>query len=497
MKLTSENGLVTPSKPKFVPSKYQQDVLEYVPENLGQRTNLVINAVAGSGKTTLGIQLFNVLPKDMDSVFVAFNSHIAKELQTRLPEGANARTYHSLGLMTLKRTFPKVKVNADKVETFLRGKSSQARWMIPAAKRLVSLCKGSRYTSFDDHALQIVAFEHDIDLYDDNSPDAKFRIFDLVRLALADSFNNTDEVDFDDMIWLCNVRDDIKFYKYDFLFVDEVQDTNMGQLYLAMQSVSENGMIVGVGDRNQSIYAFRGADSTAIDKFKEALGADELPLSISYRCPTSVRDLVNQKFPEIKFETPDWAIAGKVADIMSYQAENILQPDDMVLCRVNADLIPLAFSLLRKGIKATVRGRDIGKGLITLIKKSCADDVPDLLRYMNNWRDRETQKAMALDSEDKIQSITDKYETLYAMTDGADTVTQVAERCETLFSDDRLGVTLSSVHRAKGNEANRVFILRPDLLPHPRAKTIDSQIQESNLAYISYTRSKNELYFVR
>src|SRR5690348_744028 len=132
MKLTSENGVITPSKPKFVPSKYQQDVLEYVPENLGQRTNLVINAVAGSGKTTLGIQLFNVLPKDMDSVFVAFNSHIAKELQTRLPEGANARTYHSLGLMTLKRTFPKVKVNADKVETFLKAKSGQARWMIPA-----------------------------------------------------------------------------------------------------------------------------------------------------------------------------------------------------------------------------------------------------------------------------------------------------------------------------------------------------------------------------
>ena len=56
-------------------------------------------------------------------------------------------------------------------------------------------------------------------------------------------------------------------------------------------------------------------------------------------------------------------------------------------------------------------------------------------------------------------------------------------------------VLLSSVHRAKGREAEHVVILEPDLLPHAMARTDEAVQQELNLAYVAATRSKHRLTF--
>lgn len=483
--------------PGITYSKYQKDVFEYVGDNLGTGKHLMVQAVAGSGKSFTGVELFKMLPRDVDSTFVAFNSHIAKELKSKLPDGANARTYHSLGLGVLRNNFKQVIVDTDKVRSFLKIEiSSTKQWMVGSVSKLVGLCKGYGFVQYTNDELRRIAFNHDIDLYDEYNDQLAGEIFYLTRLALEYSINTPEVVDFDDMIWLPNVLDGLAFHKYDFLFVDEVQDTNTGQMHLAIKSIADNGMIVGVGDFFQSIYAWRGADAQAMTRMKNELDAVELPLSLSYRCPVKIKELVNQEFPNIKFEVPDWAIEGDVKREVSYKAEEQMQPDDMVLCRVNADLIPLAFSLIRKGIKATVRGRDIGKGIVSLIKKSKAYSVDELIRWADNWRISEITKATKLDSQEKVQLIQDKFDTLYALTEDADIVSNVVDRCNELFSDDRVGVTLSSIHRAKGLEADNVFILRPDLLPHPMAKSPEQKQQESNLRYVAVTRAKNSLTWV-
>jgi DNA helicase-2/ATP-dependent DNA helicase PcrA len=54
-----------------------------------------------------------------------------------------------------------------------------------------------------------------------------------------------------------------------------------------------------------------------------------------------------------------------------------------------------------------------------------------------------------------------------------------------------------TVHRAKGQETDRVWILRPDLLPMKLPKMTDEQKQqERNLHYVAITRAKHELYYV-
>jgi len=64
-----------------------------------------------------------------------------------------------------------------------------------------------------------------------------------------------------------------------------------------------------------------------------------------------------------------------------------------------------------------------------------------------------------------------------------------------LFSDAQASIWLSSVHRAKGLEADRVFIIRPEQLPPRWSKPGTWQYeQELNLKYVAMTRAKKELW---
>ena len=70
-------------------------------------------------------------------------------------------------------------------------------------------------------------------------------------------------------------------------------------------------------------------------------------------------------------------------------------------------------------------------------------------------------------------------------------------RLREFFSDDRDGVSFTSVHRGKGREAERTFILHPELMPHPMAKNDPVALrEEENVLYVAITRSKSEMYFV-
>jgi hypothetical protein len=59
------------------------------------------------------------------------------------------------------------------------------------------------------------------------------------------------------------------------------------------------------------------------------------------------------------------------------------------------------------------------------------------------------------------------------------------------------GTKLTSIHRAKGLEASRVLLLRPEKLPHPMAKTKWAKEQEMNLKYVAITRAIDEFVYVR
>lgn len=474
---------------KFQPSKYQAAIFAWI---MGTGKNLMVEAIAGSGKTTTGVEMLNLVPADKKVLFVAFNKTIATELSKRAPAHVKCSTYHSLGYAAIRAAFGNVVVDDDnKVFDMIKRVMDvkENRHMISPIKTLVSLVKAN-LSGTTTQELDAICDHHGIETNGDRET-----IFQAVQQVVELCKTTTNRIDFDDMCWFPVVHN-LSCEKYDVLFIDEAQDTNKNQIALALMSIKDDGRIIAVGDRHQSLYGFRGADVNSIPNLIENLQADVLPLSITYRCPKAVVALVNSKFPEISFECSPSAKDGIVRETSEEKALVEYKAGDMVLCRTNAPLVAPAFELIKHGIKAVIRGRDISSNLLSMVKKMDANSIVELLSKLAAYKEREVEKLSAANKSTQAQALTDKVETLVALSSGVETVYELESRITTIFSDKVEGVVFSTVHKAKGLEANTVFILHPELLPHPMAKKDWEKQQEANIEYVAYTRSLNELVIV-
>ena len=92
--------------------------------------------------------------------------------------------------------------------------------------------------------------------------------------------------------------------------------------------------------------------------------------------------------------------------------------------------------------------------------------------------DNEVAKLATAKKFSRAAMIQDQVETIVAVADGCFTIQDVKNRIGEIFTDNQIGIVLSSVHRAKGDEADTVFILEPSLMPHPLAEQPWELIQE-------------------
>lgn len=182
---------------------------------------------------------------------------------------------------------------------------------------------------------------------------------------------------------------------------------------------------------------------------------------------------------------------------------------DMVLCRTNAPLVAVAFAMLREGRRCNIKGRDLGEGLKRLVKKSKAKNVSEFLDWLDKFQQTENERLAKRRQPDPEAAVTlaDKCECLRMFAEGAIELAEMYAAIDKVFAlrkpSDKHGpepkpegTLLSSIHRAKGLEAKRVFLLRPDLLPHPMAKSEWAKGQEKNLSYVAKTRAIETLVYV-
>lgn len=501
--------------------------------------HLVVDAKAGTGKTTTllgGLKRmkgqypgFKPSPqqekiwdclmsgKKPDSVaIVAYNASIAKELKDRVPDGINASTMHSMGKNAVGRVYAATRrrdaVNKWKssnlLEDFLGCDIAQVRkerleWM-NAILKTVSLCKnllvgwteadGFNVDTIGEKELMDVWMTYDIDVLDEEGIQAVLHILEE-SLDLDKDYH----IDFDDMIWLPIVKN-IQMFRYDLLMVDEAQDLNPSRQQLAYRA---GDRIVLVGDPHQAIYGFTGADTESIENMTKVLGATDrgvvtLPLNVTFRCGKNIVSAAQKIVPD--FYAHESNSDGEEREVTRDELTEQAEEGDMVLCRTNAPLVSAAFRFIAKGKKATIVGSDIGGGLKSLINKLKPDDVVDLMDKVERWADQENQKVRAMKNpnETKLMAIADKRECVIAFCEDASTLADVTKAIDKMFVEDTSdGIRMSSIHRSKGLEADRVFILHPDLIPHPMAKSDRARKQEWNLKYVGMTRPKHVLSWVQ
>lgn len=457
-------------------------------------THVLLEARAGTGKSFSAREGMRRVRGTR--TYCAFNKHIAEEFNRDLPNGCRAATMHGLGFAACKSAWKDVLVDGNKTMSLLKGLGETKSITYESRGglvKLVSLCKGemSDGTSPDEMA-RLVA-RHDIEFGRD-----KEDAIAAVPAVLAACRADTARVDFDDMLWMPLVHD-LSPRTSDFLFVDEAQDLNPAQQRFALR-LCPDGRIVVIGDRYQSIYGFRGADVESIPNMERTLaatprGLKRLPLTVTRRCPAAHVEMA--KFLVHDLEAMPGAPEG-VIDVQSEdRAESNMQPGDMVVCRVNAPLVGTAFRLIRSGVRAYVKGRDFGKSLAKFVRDFGARDIPHLCEEVEAYRFRETMRLKAVNARDAVVTLNDKCDCVNAIASASKTVDDVVDKIEALFAEDGEDcVTLSSVHRAKGLEAERVYVLAPEKMPHPLAEQAWEVAQERNIAYVAATRSKRELIFV-
>lgn len=486
----------------FLPSPYQRAIFAFIE---GERSSLIINAVAGSGKTTTILEALK-LPKVASSrsvLFLAFNRSIAEELKSRVPAGVRAATFHSLGYgawMKYRGGKNKVQVDDKKVSKIVERLFSEAEVEVygPTVRRLVGLAKGEGIGYLKDDAERVwydIADHHCI--YPETENSTLERAVEMAREALKASWLDEATIDYDDMLYM-PLRKELRFWQNDFVFVDETQDLNAVQIALLRRTLLRTGRLIAVGDRAQAIYGFRGADSSAMDRVKATFRATELPLSVCYRCATSIVEAAAAVRPGI-LPAPN-APQGSVLYGQSLDLET-LGRDTAILCRNVAPMVEVAYGLIARGIAATIRGRDIGLGLVVLVRKMRAKTADKLEERLEAYEGRMRDKLIAKGKEDEADAVSDRVRAvlaiLGALPENNRTISALIEQIERMFSDDNAGaVVLSTVHKAKGLEWERVYILRPDLMPGKFARQPWQVEQEHNLMYVAYTRARQELMFL-
>ncbi len=467
--------------------------------------NILIKAYAGAGKTTTIVEAVKLLPKEKNIMFLAFNKHIQEELKTKLPEHVRCYTTYGLGTSAIKRKYgDKIQFDEFKIDKIILNKSKN--WDLhdefhsddaisqyqDSIKKLVNLCRLT--LTLKPEFVPYVASRYDINI--SKSKDVK-----RVLKVLDEATNDRKSYDYTDMIYLPAIDNSIWMFPQDYVFVDEIQDLNRCQIKIIEKVLKRDkmsgkvtGRLITVGDFFQGIYGFNAADEKSFEWFEKYPNTKVLPLSVSFRCAKNVIKKAQEIVPDIKAldDAPDGIVRdGNVLDEA--------QSGDFVLCRTTMPLVKLFFQFLTQHKKAIIKGSDIGLQLIDLIGK--INNIPKLISFWEGEletfrRDLRTSGVLNPHEHSGYVALEDKVTTLLFLARLSESVMDLKNKIRTIFTDEIQGICLSTVHKIKGLEANRVFIVRPDLLPMQNVK--DWQyVQEKNLEYVAYTRAKLELIFDR
>jgi len=484
------------------PSQRQLDIYDCW-EN--EDSNIVINAVAGSGKTTT---LLNLLEKcQYRTLFLAFNKSVQEEIQAKIDAKGllqgKALTMHGMGLSAIRNSYRKVRISNSKNFDILKKVQNANKRIFKDYPWKDRLKIG--YTLMDMNDISRMFLTTDIQeiqdyLHNMDKPAFDFEdiesLWDDVLNIREEYYEKTSvEIDFLDMIFLPVYKSLVIPIEPYYLFVDEAQDLNLCQHKLIDNLINQGTTKkwIAVGDKNQSIYGFGGSFKSSFDLFLTKGNVKELPLDICYRCDTMIIDAANEVYPVMQYFSGNKGIVSEIRN------PDMIKDNSMVVCRNSAPIIDLYFRLLSLEKNCYIKGEDILKSIVRFITPYKSSTVGSAKVQMEN-----KLSLLSRDNSDngkyKAFVFKENYDNFLKLSDhfakDFQTVDLVLNKLKSLFIDKENAIMLCTIHKSKGLEADVVYILNENLIPSKFAKSTEQLIQEQNLKYVARTRAKKEMYYL-
>ncbi len=486
----------------FKASPLQENYFTWIKTGVG---SAVVEAVAGSGKTTTLVMGLTFM--EGSKFFGAYNKKIAVEIESKTNSlgisQLTVSTMHAAGFKAWRNFANNVKVDDKKCRGIFRDACSRNPQYGPFEDAVLSLVSLAKQSAFGVAAAatradweQLIT-HYSIDCLEDDELCIKLA-FKVLQASISIDHQ---VIDFDDMIYAPLIHKS-RIAKYDWVLVDEAQDTNAARRLLALAMMKSTSRMVAVGDEHQAIYGFTGADADALRLITAATSATKLPLTVSYRCPQAVVAYARRFVTHI--EAHPEAPQGEVAELNVSQLATTAVVGDAILCRFNAPIVKQAYAFVAKGIPAKVEGREIGEGLKKLATRWKAKTFDALLKRLDEYEEREIAKAQAKEQNARVSSIEDSVTCLRIIIDRVLKVgsagtpsTLVCAEIDSIFGDDISKgphVLLSTIHKSKGREWHNVFWLQTG--PSKFARLAWELEQENNLCYVAVTRAQTKLILV-
>lgn len=414
-------------------------------------------------------------------------------------------TLHSLGLKTLRKNHSRFKIEISKNYRLFNILKSERRDKF-------SKIKGKKYYQimysildlndlsrifFTDDFNELTKYAQTSDKNIDQSPLVKglWRDFKIIR------DEQEQMIDFTDMLYLpvkkgYNIPIDPHY-----LMVDEAQDLSLIQHMFIDKLINKDSLRkwVAVGDPNQAIYGFAGAFTKSFEKFSEKDNVKTLPLNYCYRCGSKIVEQANEVFEDI-LQSPENIHEGYVFKELDGTDLDQIAPSDMIICRNKKPLINLYFVLINKGLSANILGEDILTPISRILKSNKKSILSAITTDLKTKADRLRQDPEKAWKAFKIEENRDIIITLVTSLglEYTDKGEKLLTYLDTIFNKEvrKKDVTLCTIHKSKGLEAEKVYILNEDLIPSKFAKSKESLQQEENLRYVARTRAKKELNYL-
>jgi len=527
MEVTRVGSNVT-VKQKHPPTPEMQAVLDSV--RRGERS-AVVEATAGSGKTTL-LQMIAELLIDLREVgpdkpaaVISFNTRTTKDLRKVMPVEMEVSTIHAMGLRIIKEqlgsqgdvTYDKGKYKrliqqaiADRA--YAPGTQRQMRELLSKSQNLTMA--NTIEMDFRDDWLDIM---HQFEVNVTGVEDDLYSLTKQVITQGCEELLKYRTYDFADQLYapyLYSWSLDDPFHR---VLIDEVQDLSRSQTNILMSILRPEAKVYGVGDEAQSIYGFNGANHASLSELTEILEAERFPLSVCFRCPKRHVAFASPYTNDI--QPAPGAREGTLDDVNTDEFIKMVKAGDMVLCRTNAPLVQVCYRLARYGKPAFIAGKDVARAIIGYAAEAITWDgrqsntenlddsatlgdtfIPQVVAHTAREKKKVQDHADRTgdDPANDLVALDDKLEALRMIVkEGLPVyVKDLKDQIKDLFKASKKSITLMTVHAAKGAEADTVYLIAPELMPHPSAKTAQAIRSEEATIFVSRTRARKELYLV-